>query len=258
MTHFNSGSLPGVQGRYESESAQVSWVGRHGQDQIVTQAAVIHAESMDDGNTPATTLRAGIVLAYRDTDGKLGVYNPDANDGTQIAAGVLEQHQDMLVGGVATDRFAQMIVHGLVREGQILNLDPRAREMLARQMVFDRRPISPAPMLAPRGIYRKSTNYTLTIADNGLMFLVTGAATFTLPTKQNGLTYRIAQLADSNLTISGSGDLIHKGNAAASSVSFSTENQKIGSQVLIECLYTDTGSLKWLITNLGGTTATVS
>lgn len=258
MAQFNTGNLPGVQTTLESESAQLSWSGRHGQDQIVTQRALIEAETIDSGNSPTTTLRAGVILAYRDSDGKVGLYTPDATDGTQIAVGVLDQHQDMLVNGTATDRFTQMIVHGLVREGQVKSLDPRGREMLARQMVFDKKPLSPAALLAPRGIYRKSTSYTLTAADNGLLFLATGAATFTLPTKQNGLTYRIVQTADNDLTISGSSDLIHKNSAAASSVAFSTANQKIGSQVLIECLYTGKGTLKWLVSNLGGTTATVA
>jgi hypothetical protein len=258
MTQFNSGNFPGVQSSLESESAQISWSGRHGQDQIVTQRAIIEAETVDGDNTPTTTLRAGVILAYRDSDGKVAIYTPDANDGTQIAVGVLEQHQDMLVDGTPTDRFSQMIVHGLVREGQVKSLDPRGRQMLARQMVFDKKPLSPAPMLAPRGIYRKSTSYTLTAADTGLLFLATGAATFTLPTKQNGLAYRIAQISDNDLTIAGSSDLIHKNSAAASSVAFSTASQKIGSQVLIECVYTATSTLKWLVTNLGGTTATVT
>ena len=134
----------------------------------------------------------------------------------------------------------------------------RARLQLAQQMVFDRKPLSPAPLLAPRGVYRKNTSYTLTAADTGLLFLATAVATFTLPEKANGLAFRIVQTADADLTISGSSDLIHKGNAGASSVAFSTANQKIGSQVLIECIYTAASTLKWLVTNLGGTTATVS
>ncbi len=258
MSQFTTGNVPGFEVAVESEQAQISWSGRNGQDQIVTQRAIIDDATVDGGNTPDTTLRAGVVLAYRDSDGKVAIYDPDANDGTQIPVGVLEQHQDMLVGGVATDRFSQMIVHGLVREGQLHDVDPRARQQLARQMVFDRKPLSPAPMLSPRGIYRKSTSYTLTAADNGLMFLATAAATFTLPTKQNGLTYRITQLANADLTISGSSDLIHKGSATASSVAFSTTSEKIGSQVLIECIYSASSTLKWLVTNLGGTTATVS
>lgn len=258
MTQFTTGNAPGFTAAIESEQSQITWSGRHGQDQVVTQRATILSSSTDTGNSPVTTLRAGLVLAYRDTDGKVAPYAPDASDGTQIAVGVLEQHQDMLVNGVASDRFTQMIVHGLVREGELINLDARARQQLAQQFTFDRKPMSPAPLLAPRGVYRKSTNYTVTAADNGLLFIATGAATFTLPTKANGLAFRITQTVDSDLTISGSSDLIHKGSAAASSVAFSTVGQKIGSQVLVECVYTGTGTLKWPVTNLGGTTATVS
>jgi len=94
--------------------------------------------------------------------------------------------------------------------------------------------------------------------DNGLLFLADATVTFTLPTKQNGLAFRFAQTANSNLVIAGAGDIVHKGNAAASSVTFSTANEKIGSHVLVECLYTAAGTLKWLVTNLGGTTATVA
>ncbi|WP_425616261.1 head decoration protein [Anatilimnocola sp. NA78] len=258
MSQFTTGNVPGFDVAIESDQAQVTWSGRHGQDQIVTQRVMLASESVDGGNTPETTLRGGTVLALRDSDGQAVVYDPDANDGSQIAVGVLEQHQDMLVNGVATDRFTQLIVHGLLREAELHNLDPRARQQLASRMLFDRKPASTAPLLSPRGVYRKSTNYTLTAADSGLMFLATGAAVFTLPTKANGLAFRITQTADNDLTIGGSSDLIHKGNAAASSVTFSTASQKIGSQVLVECVYTNGGTLKWLVTNLGGTTATVS
>ncbi|QDU31887.1 hypothetical protein ETAA8_70490 [Anatilimnocola aggregata] len=258
MSQFTTGNVPGFEAAVESEQSQITWSGRHGQDLVVTQRVMIDAEVEDSANTPVTTLRAGVVLARRDSDGKGVLYDPDGNDGSQIAIGILEQHQDMLVKGVPTDRFTQMIVHGLVREGQLKDLDARARQQLAPRVQFDRQPISSAPMLSPRGVYRKNTSYSLTAADSGLLFLASAAATFTLPTKANGLQFRIAQTADNDLIISGSGDLIHKGNASASSVTFSTSSQKIGSQVLIECLYTAPGTLKWLVTNLGGTTATVA
>lgn len=258
MSQFTTGNIPGFQAAVEGTATQLTWSGREGQDQVVTQRAVIHVDTVDADNTPTTTLRAGVVLAYRDTDSKVALYSPGANDGTQIAVGVLEQAQDMLVGGVATERFTQMIVHGLVRENLLQNLDARARQQLGQQMVFDRKPLTMPPLLAPRGIYRKITNYTILTADNGLMFLATAAATFTLPTKANGLAFRVTQTADANLVISGSSDIIHKGNASASTVTFSTANEKIGSSVLIECVYTGSSTLKWLVTNLGGTTATVA
>lgn len=123
MSQFTTGNAPGFQAAVEGTATQLTWSGREGQDQVVTQRAAIHADTVDAGNTPTTTLRAGVVLAYRDTDGKVALYSPGATDGTQVAVGVLEQAQDMLVGGVATERFTQMIVHGLVRENLLQNLD---------------------------------------------------------------------------------------------------------------------------------------
>lgn len=259
MTDFTAGNVPGLQTTVQARTTQVLWSGRRGQDLVATRPATLDKNSTDPGNTPATTLRGGCVLAQVDDTGKAMPYVPDANDGRQIAVGILEQDQDMLVSGVPTDRFTQMIVHGLVREGELIGLDPRARQQLAGRLVFDREPSSPAGgMLHPRGVYRKSGSYTVTAADNGLLFVATGAATFTLPAKQNGLAFRFAQTADANLVIAGSGDLIHKGNAAASSVSFQTSGERIGSQVLVECVFVAPGTLKWLVTNLGGTTATVA
>jgi hypothetical protein len=152
-----------------------------------------------------------------------------------------------------------MLVHGLAREGELINLDPRAKQQLGQRFVFDRENSPQAgSLMHPRGIYRKSSNYTVVAADNGLLFLATAAVTFTLPSKQNGLAFRFAQTADANLVISGGGSIIHKGNAAANTVTFSTASEKVGSHALVECVYTATGTLKWLVSNIGGTTATVA
>jgi len=258
MTEFSSGNAPGFRVKVESEEAQITWSGRNGQTLIATQSATIASDTTDAGNTPATTLRAGNVLATSDSDGKARVYDPDANDGSQLAIGLLEHHQDMLVDGVATDRFSQMLVHGLAKESQLVGLDPRAKAQLGSRFVFDG-DLSPAGVLMhPRGVYRKSANYTLTADDNGLQFIATAAVNFTLPTKQNGLAYRFVQTADANLILTGSADLIHKGNAAATTVTFSTTSEKIGSHLLVECMYVAGSTLKWIVTNLGGTTATVA
>jgi hypothetical protein len=259
MSEFTTGSAPGYQAAIEAEESEVTWSGRKGQDLVATRKVTVVSSAVDSGNTPTTTLRGGNVLALVDASGKVNTYSPDATDGRQIAIGILEHYQDMLVSGVATDRFTQMLVHGLVREGELVGLDPRAKQQLGQRFVFDRENSPQAGVLMhPRGIYRKGSNYTVTADDNGLLFLATAAVTFTLPTKQNGLAYRFAQTADSNLVISGSGSIIHKGNAAANTVTFSTANEKIGSHVLVECLYTAAGTLKWLVSNLGGTTATVA
>jgi hypothetical protein len=259
MSHFTSGNAPGFQSAVEAEESNVLWQGRRGQDLAATRKVTITGGATDSGNSPTTTLRGGILMARLDSNGEADTYSPDANDGRQIAIGVLEQPQDMLVDGVATDRFTQVLVHGLVKENELLNLDARARQQLGQRLTLDGE-FSPQAgvLMHPRGVYRKAANYTVVAADNGLLFLATAAVTFTLPTKANGLAFRFLQTADANLVISGSADIIHKGNAAANTVTFSTASEKIGSHVLVECLYTAAGTLKWLVANLGGTTATVA
>jgi len=259
MSEYTTGNAPGFQAALDSQESEVLWSGRKGQDQVATKKITLISSAADSGNTPTTTIRGGNVLGILDSGGKANVYSPDANDGRQIAVGILEHNQDMLVGGTATDRFTQMLVHGLVRDAELIGLDPRAQQQLGLRFHFDRATSPQAgALMHPRGIYRKSSNYTVLASDNGLLFLATGAVTFTLPTKQNGLAFRFVQTADANLVISGSSDLIAKGNAAASSVTFSTANEKIGSQVLVECIYTAASTLKWLVTNLGATTPTVA
>ena len=259
MSEFTSGNVPGVGTQQDAADTQVWWAGRHGQDLIATKKVTIDSTAVDSGNTPTTTLRGGNVMALVDATGKALTYDPDANDGRQIAMGILEKHQSMLVDGMASDRFTQMLVHGLLKQGELVGLDPRAKQQLAGRFVFDRDlAASLGVLMHPRGIYRKAANYTVTAADNGLLFLATAAVSFTLPTKQNGLAFRFFQTANADLTIASSGDLIHKNSAAASSVAFSTASQKIGSHVLVECVYIDTDTLAWIVSNLGGTTATVT
>jgi len=259
MSEFTSGNVPGFQTRQESEEKQIVWSGEQGQNLVATKKVVIDSLAVDAGNTPTTTLRGGLVVALKDSDGNIYPYDADANDGTQIAIGVLSKHQDMLVDGVATDRFSQILVHGLLRENQLLGLDPRAKGVLGGRFVFDRDLHASAGLLLhPRGVYRKSADYSVVQADNGLLFLATAAVTFTLPTKQNGLAFRFLQTADAQLRVNGSGDIVHKGNAAASSVTFNTASERIGSHVLVECAYVADGTLKWLVSNLGGTTVVVA
>lgn len=257
MTQFTSGAIPGFQAEQESVETQVTWSGRRGQDLVATRKAILASSNVDSGNTPTTTLRGGQLLSIDDATGEAYLYDPDANDGKQLPIGVLEQAQDMLQNGVATDRFVQMLVHGLLKEGELHGLDPRARQQLAARFVFDRSlHTSAGELMHPRGVYRKSAHYTVTAEDNGLLFLATAAVNFTLPTKENGLAFRFLQTADADMAIIGSADILYRNSATNSSLTFSTAGQKIGSQLLIECLYVDTDTLKWVASNLGGTTAT--
>ena len=167
MSEYTTGNAPGFQAALDSQESEVLWSGRKGQDLVATKKITLVSSASDSGNTPATTIRGGNVLGIADSTGKANLYSPDATDGRQIAVGILEHNQDMLVAGTATDRFTQMLVHGLVRDGELVGLDPRAKQQLGLRFLFDREASPQAGVLMhPRGIYRKSSNYTVGATDN--------------------------------------------------------------------------------------------
>ena len=100
------------------------------------------------------------------------------------------------------------------------------------------------------------TNLTLTAADSGTLFYLDGVGNFTLQTIAAGLIFGFYKRADANLVVTspGSSDLIVAiGDAAADTVTFSTSSAKIGSAAVVMASKDLT---KWLLFNVGGTTAT--
>lgn len=258
MSSFATGNQPGFQPRRFSSDQQVTWSGRAGQDQVATMPVTIDASSIAAGNSPETTLPAGTILARSQVTGKMHPYVPDANDGRQVPQGILERAQDMLVDGVPTDRLAKMLVLGLVKSRLVPQLDRRAQDLLAERFHFDTDPATlGGRMLATRRVVRQGTNLTLQADDHGTLFVATDEVTFTLPTKQNGLAFRFLQSVDESMMIAGSSDMLARGSASGSAVIFDTGSQRIGSQLLVECVYLGEGNLRWLATNLGGTTLSV-
>src|SRR3954452_1694587 len=138
MSEYTTGNAPGMAAAIDAAETEVLWSGRKGQDLAATKKITLDGSATDSGNTPTTTIRGGKVLGLVDSSGKAGVYTPDANDGRQIAVGILEHAQDMIVGGVGTDRFTQMLVHGLVRDGELLGMNRRAKQQFGMRLHFDR------------------------------------------------------------------------------------------------------------------------
>lgn len=106
----------------------------------------------------------------------------------------------------------------------------------------------------------KSGNYTVTADDNLTTFQLTGAAVITLlapGSVPDGFAVRFYNTADNNVSFACAGLLVTDGNAAAGSVACSTSSHKIGSHLMAEKV-TIGSTAKWLISNLGGTTITVS
>lgn len=266
MGLFSQGNEPGVTEVFETIESQVWISGPNGQHQrLEAQNKSIDSTVTDSGNTDkTTTLRGGNVLSIKASDGNGYLYDPDANDGTQLAVGVLPHAVDMLRNGTATDRFVTWMRGGILKVGELFGLDYHARAVMLRSgFHFDSHSPDGAAFLSRhRKRQLHATDYTVVAADNGDLFVATAAATFTLPTKANGLKFEFLMIADANMIIASAGsadDIVADGDAGADTLTFSTSSHKIGSRVEVECVYVDTsGTLKWIAKNLGGTAMTVA
>jgi len=272
MALFDFNALPGLQTAVENAERMFLW-GKH--EQVLYRSAIVLSTSTDKGNSPATTLRSGLVLAQLST-GKWVPYDGDASDGSQVAAGILAQDLKMLgLDGSVADRVGVVIVGGPVKGGQLLynapvasastlsGLDQQGRALLSKRFVFDDDLVG---NLFPwkQGI-SKAASYTVVAADNGTVFEASAAATFTLPALLDGssnpvckgMRFKFVNVADTDMVIAraGSDTMICKNNAAAVSVTFSTSSQKIGA---IATVYTNAAGTKWIVEVSGDTTATVA
>lgn len=119
-----------------------------------------------------------------------------------------------------------------------------------------------SPSWAPAGggtrkIAAKTANYTVVAADCGTLFTntgATGAVTFTLPAETNtGLWFEFMVTAGQNVTVTAAaGKLVAFNNAAATSITYSTAGELIGSGVRVAC-----DGTKWIaMPILGSETAT--
>lgn len=147
---------------------------------------------------------------------------------------------------------AQAVLWGYVNQDQVLGDIQAALEdptnQIANRILFDDYIVSTEtkPDAGPFQWRKRMLqgNVTLVAADSGVEFYANAAATITLPAIASaGKTFRIRahQTADANLTIvAPSGKMIAINNAAATSVAYSTANEKIGAGVEISLLPDET------------------
>lgn len=222
---------------------------------------VVDSTAVDAGNTPTTTLRAGLLLGRKTADGLLYAWNPDAVDGTEIYAGVL------LVGfstlnsdGTAADKTAHVARSGPFKVADLLiegtaftssTAEHLARaQMLAAGCSLDDQVMPGAGSLGQaRRIINVVTDATVTASQNGALFVKTTAdGTFTLPALEAGLVFEFLSASDHEMVVaSAEGDNMIVGNdLSADSVTFTTAGQQIGARVRVESIYVGT-TLKWLV-----------
>ncbi len=201
-------------------------------------AVVLDSTARDVGNTPTTTLRRGLTIAQIAATGKFKQYDPTAADGSQIAKGFLYQGRNLLDPrtAVAGDRQGTLVFYGNVKAGMVFGLDEQARRQLQDQIIFDDRNNDFGP---PLQVVPQIANYQVVNGvDNGKYFTnagATGSVTFTLPaTIQRGHVFRFSVEADFSVSIvAPAGALVTTNNATATSITFSTAGQRIGSSVEI-------------------------
>lgn len=218
---------------------------------------LISGSTVDSSNSPTNVLRPGFVLAIAESGGLYVGFDTDGNDGSQLARAILAE--EVTLDG-ATDVWAKVWLSGTF-PAEYLCLGGGVTTQGYRQLTeqgFRFNAITGVPSYSPRRTKRKSSNYTVTAADSGCLLVATAAVTFTLPTKEAGLKYEFLQTANANLVISGGSSIITPNNNNAATLTFSTSNEKIGSRVEVECVYTAASTLKWIIKNVGGTTMVVS
>jgi len=262
MSSFVSGSLPGQQSFVATADNQVQFFGPSSESNAVVLHAIFDATSVDAGNTPSTTLRSGLVLAKVTATNRWKPYDPTANDGTQIAAGVLLRSISMLDAfGTASEKYTgRVLVAGNVRKASLIGLTPDAQSQLIQGgIIFDEHPMGAAAgILNHAGQISVGGNTVVSVSQNGRLFVASAAADFTLPPIQAGLAFGFLQSADGDMRVlSAAGDdVLATGNSAADGVAYGTNGQKIGSLVQVRATYVG-AELKWFVANLGGTTMTV-
>lgn len=106
----------------------------------------------------------------------------------------------------------------------------------------------------------KGADYTIDgVADNRKLLLATAACNFTLPAPAAGMAFTLGQTADANLVVTGTSKLVSINTLTGSTATFSTSSQKRGSRVTVEAVDIDgSGTWRWLVTNLGGTTMVIA
>lgn len=269
MSQFMRGSAPG----FTSIAETVEWAGYMSepgrQRSSLYATGIIDSTAVDSGNTPTTTLRGGLVVAKKDSDGNLYAYDADASDGTQIAVGVLDSAWSVLDAyGVAEDKNVHFLRAANIVASTLTGIDHQARAQLWRQgFRFDHsNPDGAAALVHPIGDQIKTGDYTVVAGDNGKCLIANGAGAvnFTLPTLNAaalGLSFDFLNAANQNMVITGAANTILYDDTAgglSTTLTFSTANQKMGARVRIRAIAIGAASFAWAVEVLTRHTVTAA
>lgn len=251
----------GIAGTGDSEATverEILWGSDNARLIAVRKSAIISGVTRDATNTPTTVLRPGLVLGLITASGKYKEYDPASTDGSQYASAILQietRAQDFNANNA--DRCFGVYVSGIVRASRLIGLDGSARNHLAKQFLFDDDLMGEFVPFPRQKVV--TANTTVTAAMNGTWFIVAGGAgvTFTLPTLAAGLRYKFTNRDNANMVITSAAgnDIVTVNDDQASSLTFSTANEKIGATAE---LYTNAAATRWLSVLGAGNTVTIA
>ena len=252
----NVGAGPGMDTSIFSDEKQIWW----GNDvlQVEDQLAAIDSTAQDTGNTPVTTLRAGLIMGQIASTKLWKQYDPAATDGTEVARGALKTSLSMLNNlAVAEQKQSFILIIGLLKADQLIGLDSAARVQLSKNFVFDDDVTSLSwggPFLREQD---KTGAYTVLPADNQTEFVAGGTTPFTLPAILPGYRFKFRQEDNTVMTVASAegNNMIAFNDDAATSVAFLTASERIGGAFII---YSNQAGDKWIVENASAGAHTVT
>lgn len=267
------GQKPGITAISAETTTKVVWWGRE-ERLLFAGRNIVGSAAVDAGSSPTTLLRTGLVMGVKTSDGLWYACDPNATTGIEVPAGILLADLSMLgASGSAEDKFgipillsgpvkaADLLIEGTLLTSSSDEFYVRTR-LAAKGFIFDDdfQGKLTGPFLHNRELI-VTGDTTVTAADNGTLFVVTGssgATTFTLPTFERGLSFEFLQLDDQNMAVASAGssdNIIGKNDAAADSLTFSTANNKVGAHCRVRSLEVVN---KWMVDNLCDCTITMA
>ena len=251
------GIAPGLTTSRETYEAEFRWGSEF---QGVFSNGIISGSTVDSGNSPTFELRPGLLLGQQISTGKYINYNPQATDGSEVAAAILiEGLRVQNFDGTLADRFYALLVGGPVQAAKVLGLDLNARQCMDKFIFDDIFNVQGGHWYPFKRQINKTANYTALATDNYTLFDNTGAAgevDITLPPIANGYFFGLrAQVAQTFKFISNEGTNIVGTTASQSQASVAA----IGGVIWIYSTPGPAGNaLKWVVEQHGTQTITMA
>lgn len=236
----NELQTPGISTSYVQDTIDLLW-GRA--ELAIYQSMLLSGASRDNGNTPTTLLRAGLLLGQITSSGKLIQASPTATDGSQNIVGILPWDMSAQLLATNEDRWMGVLTSGYVHAKSLLiggnasrgiagdTYEAWVRTQLAPNFVLDDKPYWKASSFSRIEIV--TADRTVTAADHGTLFVCSGgsgAVNFTLPVMTHGLEFDFYNAQGQNITLTSNpaDTLVAYNDIAADSVALSTSSELIG------------------------------